>query len=330
METTYRNLVFEGGGVKGIAYGGALVELEKRKILKDIQRVAGTSAGGITATLLALGYTADETSEIIARTNFSQFADHDFGFVRDFIRLLHRFGIHKGDKFRDWIGRLIERKAGQPDLTFGQLHERTGQNGFRDLYLVGINLSRQKLEVYSHENCPEMEIRRANRITMSIPLYYQCVKRDKDVLVDGGVTWNYPVSIFDYTRYMDSGGNATGEGKQSGPLKYKFNEATLGFRLDTREEIDYAERKWALPPRDIKKFKHYLQALLGFLLDSANKRHLSSRDWNRTIFIDTAGVKTTDFDLPDNLIQKLIENGKKGVENYFNWLKEDATQKSKT
>jgi len=49
----FHNLVFEGGGIKGIAYAGALEVLEKENILSDIKRVAGTSAGAITATLLA-------------------------------------------------------------------------------------------------------------------------------------------------------------------------------------------------------------------------------------------------------------------------------------
>ena len=44
----FRNLVFEGGGVKGIAYAGAIGVLEERDILAGIQRVAGTSAGAIT------------------------------------------------------------------------------------------------------------------------------------------------------------------------------------------------------------------------------------------------------------------------------------------
>ena len=39
----FRNLVFEGGGVKGIAYGGALKVLDSMAILKGIERVAGTS-----------------------------------------------------------------------------------------------------------------------------------------------------------------------------------------------------------------------------------------------------------------------------------------------
>jgi len=51
----FRNLVVEGGGVKGIAYAGAIGVLEDKEILPDIQRVAGTSAGATTAALLALG-----------------------------------------------------------------------------------------------------------------------------------------------------------------------------------------------------------------------------------------------------------------------------------
>ena len=41
----FKNLVFEGGGVKGIAYAGALQVLETQNGMPDIKRVAGTSAG---------------------------------------------------------------------------------------------------------------------------------------------------------------------------------------------------------------------------------------------------------------------------------------------
>ena len=41
----FKNLAFEGGGVRGIAYAGALQVLEQNNILPDIRRVAGTSAG---------------------------------------------------------------------------------------------------------------------------------------------------------------------------------------------------------------------------------------------------------------------------------------------
>ena len=61
MKYPFRNLVFEGGGVKGIAYVGALRELKKRGILPMIQRAGGTSAGAINAVLLALRYSVKDT-----------------------------------------------------------------------------------------------------------------------------------------------------------------------------------------------------------------------------------------------------------------------------
>jgi predicted acylesterase/phospholipase RssA len=52
------DLVFEGGGAKGMAFVGAVAELLKAGHTHD--RLLGTSAGAITATLLAAGYTVDE------------------------------------------------------------------------------------------------------------------------------------------------------------------------------------------------------------------------------------------------------------------------------
>ena len=54
---THADLVFEGGGVKGIGLAGALATLEEREY--GPQNIAGTSAGAITAALLAAGYSAD-------------------------------------------------------------------------------------------------------------------------------------------------------------------------------------------------------------------------------------------------------------------------------
>ena len=75
MKNDFRNLIFEGGGVKGVAYAGALAELEHMGILNKITRVAGTSAGAITAVLLSLGYSIKDISEIIVNKNFNDFKD---------------------------------------------------------------------------------------------------------------------------------------------------------------------------------------------------------------------------------------------------------------
>lgn len=52
------DLVFEGGGAKGMVFVGAMQEFEARG--HKTGRLLGTSAGAITATLLAAGYTSSE------------------------------------------------------------------------------------------------------------------------------------------------------------------------------------------------------------------------------------------------------------------------------
>ncbi|MBA2298004.1 MAG: patatin-like phospholipase family protein, partial [Actinobacteria bacterium] len=67
------DLVFEGGGVKGIGLAGAVETLEARGYKP--QNVAGTSAGAISASLLAAGYSAQELKEIIIGLDYRQFQD---------------------------------------------------------------------------------------------------------------------------------------------------------------------------------------------------------------------------------------------------------------
>ena len=78
---TIRNLVFEGAGIRGIAYSGVIKQLEKQDVLKGVTRVGGTSSGAITALLLSLGYTADEITGIVYNTPYKKFNDGRYFFL---------------------------------------------------------------------------------------------------------------------------------------------------------------------------------------------------------------------------------------------------------
>jgi predicted acylesterase/phospholipase RssA len=58
------DLVFEGGGIKGAAFCGALEVLESRGY--SFRHIIGTSAGAITAALLAAGYTSGRMQAILS------------------------------------------------------------------------------------------------------------------------------------------------------------------------------------------------------------------------------------------------------------------------
>ena len=327
MAYPFKNLIFEGGGVKGIAYVGAIQEFENRQIMKNIKRVGGTSAGAINAVLLALGYTLKDTQKILMELNFNNFMDDSWGIIRDSNRLISDFGWYRGDFFKGWIGDRIHEKTGNENSTFNDLSNL----GFLDLYLVGTNLSTGFSEVFSAEHTPRMRVVDAVRISMSIPLFFAAV-RDfrKDVFVDGGVFNNYPIKLFDREKYIEVDDlakharktnyyKAENKSKPKTSSSYIYNKETLGFRLDSHLEIAVF-RDGAEPPSEkIDDFFDYIGAVFRAILNVQENQHLHSDDWCRTIYINTIGVGTTEFDIDDQKKKKLVREGKKATDAYFNW-----------
>lgn len=68
-----KHLVLAGGGAKGALYPGALTALEHIDVLKNIQTVAGSSAGALTSAMLAVGLTPDEIDEQFKSKSFADF-----------------------------------------------------------------------------------------------------------------------------------------------------------------------------------------------------------------------------------------------------------------
>src|SRR6478672_6766746 len=99
------DLVCEGGGVKGIGLAGAWEALEAANYRP--RRVAGTSAGAITAALIAAGYTAAELKEVVLSLDFRQFEDKGWedripGLGSPLSVLLDA-GVYEGEKFVEWM-----------------------------------------------------------------------------------------------------------------------------------------------------------------------------------------------------------------------------------
>lgn len=329
MKYPFKNLVFEGGGVKGIAYVGALEELQKRDIMGSITRIGGTSAGAINVVLLSLGYTLDETYQIMSILDFREFVDASKSWVLNVPRLLRQFGWCKGEFFRSWIEKLIAKKTGASNSTFEDLQR---SERFKDLYLIGTNLSTRFAEVFSAEQTPSMSVAEAVRRSMSIPLFFAAVRdRSNDVFVDGGVFDNYPIKVFDRAYYLDPTGEtkkharetkyyATRNERTPDPSRrFVYNKETLGFRLCSGHEIEMFWEGAKPTHENVDGFFDYAVALVQALLNAQNNLHLHSDDWHRTIYVDTMGVKTTDFDLDDAKKRMLIDQGKKGVNRYFEW-----------
>jgi NTE family protein len=336
MANQFRNLIFEGGGVKGIAYVGAMQVLQQRGVLDGVKRVGGASAGAINALIFGLGYGIAEQQQILRSAEFRKFLDSSFGVIRDIRRLAKHFGWYRGDFFAGWIADLVRQKLGSERATFADLKA----SGRPDVYMIGTNLSTGFSEVFSFERHPDMALAQAVRISMSIPLFFAAVRHGprEDVYVDGGVMLNYPVKLFDRMRYIDRAEaaevarettyynkeNARFALARPGRSPYVYNRQTLGLRLDTEQEIGLYRYDEPLVGRPIRRFDEYAGALVRSLMNVQERVHLHSDDWQRTVYINTLDVRTTDFHITPQRQDALVEQGILGSENYFAWFEDPA------
>jgi NTE family protein len=321
----YANLVFKGGGVKGVAYAGALKVLERRGLLQGVRRVAGASSGAMAAAFLALGASPADMADIVLRTPFRRFMDSSGWVGGDIRRLLTEYGWFKGDMLSRWVRSNVQALTGSSQLTFSELRAlAAGEPArFRELTVVGANLTLQASELFDADATPDMPVWEAVRISMGIPLFFRAMRaRSGDLLVDGSVTWNYPVTLFDQWRYVNGGqprppvaadGLPAAEG--GGVPGEVFNTRTLGFMVETRDAVQ--ARKEMRSAAGIDGFGAYLRSIIGFMTDVSCSSFLTEADWNRTVFIEALGVRTTDFAISRDMIARLVDSGEQGAELYF-------------
>ncbi|MCY7422743.1 MAG: patatin-like phospholipase family protein [Chitinophagaceae bacterium] len=309
QHTVYKNLVLEGGGIRGFAYAGAFEILDSLHLLKHIERVGGTSAGAIQATLLAVGYTPKEMTTIAANIPLKKF--NDGFFPGGLSRLKRRLGFFKGNKLTAWMEQLIAAKTGDGDITFRRLHEVAIKNNYKQLYITGTDLTYRCLRVFCFETYPEMKVKDALRISFSIPLYFEPVVIDDKgavqknnaqnnfhTMVDGGLLSNYPITMFDFKLYNSSNNDENAE--------------TLGLLLDKPEQVSF--RPGESYPLPVHSLAQYVSAVYQTLIDKPNPDRPSLQ---RTITISHLNLSGMVRKLSPATIQKLVESGRQGVRRFF-------------
>jgi NTE family protein len=300
------DLVFEGGGLKGIALVGAYSVLEEHGYTP--QNMAGASAGAIVAALLAAGYTASELREIIATLDLPSLEDRR-GRMPLFSRAVSLFehrGIYEGEALLRWLTSLLEAKGVR---TFGDLVRRTDA-GLRYRYklqVIASDLTAERLLVLPRdahwlgiENPDELGVALAVRMSMSIPLIFEPVsfrepKTGREhLLVDGGMLSNFPVWLFDAEE----------------PLW-----PTIGLKFvedDPRAPLSAPRVRGGL-----FGLVDYARSLVETMMEAHDRFYLEETDFHRTIAIDPLGVRTTEFDLSRERALALYASGRAAAEEFL-------------
>lgn len=293
-----KQLVFEGGGVKGIAYAGALAVLEEQRCLHEVKHVAGSSAGAIIALLVSLSYPANELNQLL---------DIDFKALEDGSSLktmkgasfLQNWGIHPGKRLHAMLSAWIEQKLGNAKATFEDLHRKVLSEGslvlqqahYRDLHLYTTDLNTHRPVLLSYYTTPKLSLVEAVRASAALPGFFypskSIINGETHYWVDGGLIRNYPIKLFD-SAYP--------------------NTETLGFRLDTADEISQFVHQNRAPTMPTNTLGEYFMSILEAAM-YAQDAHQVQENY-RTVYIDTLDVKTTDFNLSPEKKAALIQSGR--------------------
>ncbi len=284
----FENLVFEGGGVRGVAYAGALKVLEEQNILPGVRRVAGSSAGAFVALLLSLGFSSDELRDALHSLRFKSLEDKP-----NPIRVATHYGLYKGEVLYNWIAEQVTKKGLPEDLTFASLDDLGG----RKLHVFATDLNVRNTREFSATTTPDASIVGAVRASMSIPLMYSAWQfpngvPDKHYYVDGGTVYNYPINTFD---------DAMGA-----------NECTLGFCFEKRN--GHADAT----VHELSNLFDFTKGLFAALLSVQTIDFEQNPDQlRRSVRIDDLGFRATDLELSDEACERLYQSGYGATTRYL-------------
>jgi NTE family protein len=253
------DLVLSGSGIRFLAFIGGYKALEEEGI--SIARLAGTSGGAIVASGIACGMTSSDFIDLVMATDTSKLKDFSI------FELLFSFGLYRGERIR----KLVDTASGSK--TFSQVN--------RDLRIIATDFSRRAKMIFSPEITPDVKISDAVRFSIGIPLMFGYRKWNNAYMVDGLVSSNYELDMFDDNE-----------------------RPTVGFRIGSKiisPDI----------PLKITAFNifEYILMCIDTLIVSVEQEHIEDADWARSIYMDVSKWNATNFNLSQQDKQDMINIG---------------------
>jgi NTE family protein len=196
-------LALSGGGALGMAHIGVLEWMEEHHI--PIDRIAGTSMGGIIGAIYATGMSPAEMHDFAGKVNWDEtlLTEPTFGQIA--------------------LRRKEDRRNYQVAAELGLKHGLRGPNGINPAQGIGLLLDRIAFPystISTFDDLPipfrcvatdirdgtevilkEGSLAQALRATMAIPGVFTPVELDGHILVDGGLVDNLPTDV---ARQMDA------------------------------------------------------------------------------------------------------------------------------
>ena len=187
-------LVLSGGGAKGFAHIGVLKVIEEAGV--KIDYIGGTSMGSVIGGLYATGYNAAQIDSIFQSTNFDEL-------INDFIpRSSKNFYEKRNDELYALVLPFNKFKVGIPEalskgmynfnllssVTRPVRYQRDFQNLPTPFLCIGTDIETGKQVILNKGNLAQAII-----ASSAFPSLFSPIMIDDRLIIDGGVTNNYPI-----------------------------------------------------------------------------------------------------------------------------------------
>lgn len=280
MTSNKYTCIFGGGAIRGVSYIGAMHALNELNI--SVDTIAGSSVGAIFASLLAVGYNADEIEEMFLKVNFDLFRDIHFGFGKG-------FALSKGEVFLEWVREMLERKFYGENYIKGENPTVKFKDLDKDLVIITTDLTNFGCKEFSKTETPDFEIATAVRISSSMPGLMTTIKYENSELVDGDLQKSWPLWKLSKTLY-------------------ESKNRILEFRL----EGDY--------DKNGKNAIDYFNTVFSCVTSVATKNVVETYgeyDKYDYVTINTGDALIVDFNAPFEKRKELIKSGYEQTMTYF-------------
>jgi NTE family protein len=296
----FYDVVMEGGGVKGIGLVGALSVLEEHGYVP--KRVAGTSAAAIVGALLAAGAKLNDIHLAVAGFKYSKFKDENlldkFGPFGKMLSLVVYKGVYEGRYLRKDLEMTLKNlgvhtfddlRITEPWAKSLPPHQRY------KLVVLAADVTRGQLARLPWDyndyglDPGKQRIADAVRASMSIPFFYTPLNLRQHLLVDGSILTKFPIDLFDMTPAWP----------------------TIGIKLRTKPEA-------TSPLNRTRGALEYGQAVLSTMLNGRDQlRFDDPATMERTIYVDTENISTTNFDISLPQLERIYVNGRHAAEDFL-------------
>ena len=264
-------LVLSGGGPSGIAYAGILKALVEHDTFQkeNLKCIITTSVGIIFAILYLLDYNILQIEKLSLEKDLTQLLNIEDINIDN---LLVKYGLFSNKHIGETISSFIRHKTKKNDLTLKELYDLTNIILTVKVY----NVDRSKTEYINHINNPDIKCSTLSMMTTAIPFFFQPVKYNDNLYVDGGLRGHFPIEACESKCYL--GLNIKGGTTNNSNFSLLKDLPILGYTLNLMKGCDNN-----IDLEDNMIFTYNINGGLNFDLDIEERKSIIEKGYNMTI-----------------------------------------------